>query len=234
MSPIEKARKYWRLGEDRKAIDTLDVAELATSAEALFLLGDIYNCADSSAGGGRQSYSRARKYWLEALQYGSMEAAVELGDLYYFGNGVKQDFGKVEHYWQIAASAGDETGMHKLADLYCEHMPEKIHDAIAYLQSLTYGSSFADHACYRLGKIYNRGIGVSRNPEVAASWFEAGAKANHGHCLLDLAFLLYKGDGVVKNVTRAIQLAERAAETEWLKDLAPVFVEQMRSGTLLH
>ncbi|WP_078085455.1 tetratricopeptide repeat protein [Microbulbifer mangrovi] len=234
MSPIEKARKHWRHNEDQAAIEILDVEELATSPEALFILGNIYNCADASIGGVRQSYPKARRYWLEALKHGSTEAAVELGDLYYFGNGVKQSFSKAEHFWMIAASAGDETGIFKLAGLYCDHMPEKIHDAIAYLQALADGSSFADNACYKLGKIYNRGIGVDRDPVQAASWFEAGAKHNHGSCLLDLAFLLYKGDGVIKNVDRAIQLAERAEKTEWLKDVAPVFIEQMRKGTLLH
>lgn len=234
MSEIEKARAYWRSHEDQKAIDILDVEDLATSSEALFLLGDIFNCADKRVGGVSRSVPKARKYWLEAVKYGSMNAAVELGSLYYFGDGVKESYRKAKEYWLIAANGDDELGMFKLADFYYDHQPTKIQDAIVLFESLTKRTAFVRNSYCKLGRIFDRGIGVERDPKRAASWYEAGSQLNDGNCLLDLSFLYYKGDGVERNIDRAIELAEKAADTEWLKDSAPIVVEKMRNGTLLN
>ncbi|WP_394176954.1 tetratricopeptide repeat protein [Thalassotalea litorea] len=234
MSKIEKARAYWRSHEDQKAIDILNVDDLATSAEALFVLGDIYNCADKRVGGVSRSVPQARKYWLEAVKYGSMDSAVELGNLYYFGDGVKQNYRKAEEFWLIAANGGDELGMFKLADFYFDYYPEKIPDGIVLFELLTKGTTFARNSYCKLGRIFDRGIGVERDPKKAISWYEAGARLNDGNCLLDLSYLYYKGDGIEKDINKAIELAEKAADTEWLKDIAPIVVEKMRKGTLLN
>lgn len=234
MSEIEKAKECWKSHEDQKAIDILSVEDLSTSAEALYVLGDIYNCADKRVGGVSRSVPKARKYWLEAIKHGSMDAAVGLGSLYYFGDGVKENYRKAEEFWLIAANGGDELGRFKLANFYYDHRPEKIQDGIALFESLTRGTTFARNSYCKLGRIFDRGIGVERDPKIAASWYEAGARLSDGNCLLDLSYLYYKGDGVERNIDRAIELAERAADTEWLKDSAPLVVEKMRNRTLLN
>jgi TPR repeat protein len=231
---IEKARELWRLHQDQKAIDLLDIKEFSASAEALFLIGDIYNCADKRVGGVSRSVSKARKFWLESVKHGSSEAAVELGDFYYFGHGVKQNHKKAEEFWLMASESKNELGMFKLAELYYDYMPEKISQAITLYEVLSAGSTFSGNSCCKLGRIYDREIGVIRNPSMAASWYEKGSKLNNGNCLLDLSFLYYKGDGVKYDVTKAIELAEQAAKTEWLKDSAPIVVQKMRDGTLLN
>lgn len=234
MSEIEKAKDHWRSNEDQRAIDILDDPKLAASPEALFTLGDIYNCADKRVGGVSRSVPKARKYWLEAIKYGSTDAAVELAGLYYFGDGVKENHKKAEEFWLLAANGGNEIGRFKLADFYYDNRPENIKDAIVLFESLTAGSVFSGNSCCRLGRIYDRGIGVKRDPAMAAYWYEAGSKLNNGNCLLDLSYLFYKGDGVEKNIDKAVELAEKASETEWLKDRGPIVAEKMRNGTLLN
>jgi len=235
LTELDKAKDYWCSNEDQKAIDTLDIEELSTSAEALFMLGDIYNCADKRVGGVSRSIPKARKYWLEATQYGSSDAAVELGNLYYLADGVKQNYSKAEKFWLIAANAGHEIGRFKLADFYYDYQLENINDAIILFKSLIdEQSTFSGNSCCRLGRIYDRAKGVKRDSKQAALWYEKGAKLNHGNCLLDLSYLYYKGDGVVKNVELAINLAEKASKTEWLKNSAPLVVKKMRNGTLVN
>ncbi|MBV1876821.1 MAG: sel1 repeat family protein [Pseudomonadales bacterium] len=232
LTDVEKAKLCRSSHEDQKAIDILDVEQLAISGEALFLLGDIYNCAEKSVGGVSRSVPKAKKYWLRAVKCGSVEAAVELGDLFYFGDGVKENYKKAEEFWLIAARHKDELGMFKLADFYYDCRPERIQEAIVLFESLTKDTIFAKNSCCKLGRIFDRGIGVKRDSKVAALWYEVGARLNDGNCLLDLSYLYYRGDGVERNVARAIELAERSADTEWLSDSAPLIVEKMRDGTL--
>lgn len=228
---IEKARHHYRLDENQNAITILESPDLADNADALLLLGQIYNGTSKSQGGVSRSIPNARKCWLKALELGSSEAALELGDLYYFD---KNNHKKAEEYWLIAAEAGNELAAFKLVDFYYDYRNDRIDKAIELCHWLIAKNQFVENCCLKLGRIYYRATGVPRDVAQARIWLEKGAALGHGNSCMDLALMYYLGEGVEKDVAKAISLVETAAKTEWLKDTAPVIAEKMRKGILLH
>lgn len=228
---IAAARRHYRLDENQKAIEILESPDLAENANALLLLGQIYNGTTKSCGGVARSMPNARKCWLKALELGNSEAAWELGKLYYFD---KNNRKKAEEFWLAAADMGNELAAFDLVNLYYDHLNEKIHKAIELCHWLIDKNEFVDSCCVKLGRIYYRGKGVPRDVDQARVWLEKGAALDNGNACMDLALMCYLGEGVEKDVAKAISLVEKAGKTEWLKDTAPVIAEKMRKGTLLH
>ena len=99
---LQEALLYHRSDEGQKAIDILTEARFAEDAAALHLLGQIYFLVDKPTTEVSRSPSKARKLRLKALELGSADAAYDLGNMYGFGQGVKESHRKCEHYWIIA------------------------------------------------------------------------------------------------------------------------------------
>ncbi|MBF0863512.1 MAG: tetratricopeptide repeat protein [Gluconobacter potus] len=64
-----------------------------------------------------------------------------------------------------------------------------------------------------LGRAYERGWGVKRNPAMAARCFETAIEGGDGWAMFNLADLFLAGDGVPKNTQRAYRLYVDAART---------------------
>lgn len=62
-----------------------------------------------------------------------------------------------------------------------------------------------------LGRAYERGWGVTRNPALAACCFEAAVRGGDGWAMFNLADLFFTGDGVPKDHLRAYRLYVDAA-----------------------
>lgn len=103
----QKALNHHRLDEDQQAIDILTDDRFSRDAKAMHLLGQIYFLADKRTTGVSGNPSKARQYWLRALELGSVAAAYDLGKMYRFGDGVKESHRKCEDYWLIAVEKGD-------------------------------------------------------------------------------------------------------------------------------
>lgn len=231
---VKRALELFREDENQEAIEILEAEDLQANADALLLLGQIYNATSKSSGGVSRNTSKARQYWLKAFELGNTEAARELADMYYFGEGVKENYRKAEYYWKSAAVAGDEIAQFELANYYYDYVPDKINNAIELYKLLIDRDEFVGNSCLKLGRIYYRGIGVPRDTDKAFYWLTKGAELGDGNSCMDLAYIYYRGDGTEKNVDKAIALVEAAGQTEWLKDDAPQIAELMRKGTLFH
>ena len=61
----------------------------------------------------------AAAYWYEkAAELGVLEAAVNLGALYFNGRGVPRDLEKTKHWYQFAAERGDPMALSNLGQMY--------------------------------------------------------------------------------------------------------------------
>lgn len=66
-------------------------------------------------------------------------------------------------------------------------------------------------AMFEIGSRYADGRGVTRDPKLAANWFEQAAAAGHGPSQYRLGSLYREGAGVPKDATLAFQWFDRAA-----------------------
>lgn len=229
---IKEALHHHRLDEDLKAIEILELDELAEDGDAQLLLGQIYYRAHKAMTGVSRSYPKSRKHLLKALELGNTEAANELADMYYFGFGVKENYKKAESYWMQAAAADNEMGQFDLANYYYDHLNEKIDEAIKLYKALIDKNEFIENSYLKLGRIYYRGLGVDKDVNEGIFWLVKGVEAGDGNSCMDLAYIYYLGEDVVKDVEKAISLVEKAGKTELYEDDAPGILKLMRNGTL--
>jgi len=67
------------------------------------------------------------------------------------------------------------------------------------------------HAMYRLGRMYARGIGITRDDLEAATWYRKGADAGDSNAIGALGIALLDGRGVAKDRQEGLRLVRAAA-----------------------
>lgn len=144
------------------------------------------------------------------------DAALNLGTLYYTGQGVPQDFKKAAQLYEIAASAGDVRALCNLGYCYYYGRHQEADYAKAF-QCFNLGAVLHDdpNCLYKLGDMYRDGKFVKENGKYAFQlYLRAYQTANLPNadqsCLPDIQFRLgrelLEGDIVEKNVDEALAL----------------------------
>lgn len=98
-----------------------------------------------------------------------------------------------------------ETGRTAINDLF-NQSPMKVQDRLR--EAALEGSPAA---LFEIGSRYADGRGVTRDPKLAARWFEQAAASGHGPSQYRLGSLYREGKGVPKDSTLAFQWFDRAA-----------------------
>ncbi len=115
-SVINKAVRLWQNDQDRKAIELLQSLDLDQNAEANRLIGQIYIGAERGVSDIKRDTKKGIEFLSKALSLGNSEAALDLGNLYYYGNGVKESRKKAEQYWKQSYELGNENAGFALAN----------------------------------------------------------------------------------------------------------------------
>lgn len=67
-------------------------------------------------------------------------------------------------------------------------------------------------AQFRLAKMYDKGIDITKNEAEAAKWYRKAAEKGHAEAQLNLAEMLEFGTGVSKNVQEAVEWYRKSAK----------------------
>lgn len=154
----EKAR-YWF----EKAADQ-------GNAQAINLLGVVH----FSGCGVDKNYKRAEEFFLLANKKGSLEAKVNLGELYREGGfGIVQDYDKALYWYKLGIADEPDRAYNGLAEMYfAQGNNERGKENIIKAANLGY-----TEAQYNLGVLYDQGLyDVRQNKEKAKYWYERAAK----------------------------------------------------------
>jgi TPR repeat protein len=114
-----------------------------------------------------------------AAQHGNAKACVKLGNYYYFGEIVTQDYQKAYAYYQRAAELGESDGYFNLASCYRkgEGAEQNILKAIELYEKILDEDPF--FVPYELGEIYQNGEGVDVNRDKAIQFYTISQKAGN-------------------------------------------------------
>ena len=167
---IDKAIEYYRLA----AADDHPVA-LCRLAELSF--------ADES----QEDKSVALSYCRRAVNEGSADAIVLLGEAYENGWGVEKDCKKAGELFEKAKQLGSKTAEECLKQMEPETQ-------------------------YRLGLKFMEGRGVAQNYTLARSWFSRAAEQEDVGSMAWLGYLLANGLGGNVDIKVAVELFEKAAQ----------------------
>jgi TPR repeat protein len=143
---------------------------------------------------------------------GEALAQDELGDRYYRGRGVPQNYSMAAFWFQKLAEQGNSTGENNLGFLY-ENGYGVPHDPA---EAAKWYRKAADHNNYtaqaNLGVLYKRGQGVPQDYNEAQRWIRSAAEHNAPAGQNQLGLLYKEGRGVAQDDVQAVQWFRRAAE----------------------
>lgn len=153
-------------------------------------------------------YQKAVDFLTSATQKGSSAAAVELGNMYYWGQGVEASRESAAEYYAQAADCGDARACCRAAWCLLElATPAQDARALHYLQQAAEQGDA--QACYYLALCILNARGTARDEALAVSWLRKAADLQHPEALRKLAFV-YR-DSTPAQLPAAIACLEKAA-----------------------
>jgi hypothetical protein len=139
-------------------------------------LRDKYDCQSKNP-------KEAIRWYSVAVKLGDVDAESRLGDFYYRGEGVQQDYNEALKYFK-------EVVIHEDDDRY-------------YFEVM--------NAAFMLGTMYEKGEGVQRDYVNAVNLYKLAARQGSGKSQYRLAEMYYKGNGVLQDYVEAYAWANIAA-----------------------
>lgn len=191
--------------DHKKGVQYLEQAEKLNCPEACVNLGYFYNFKSKNL-----DYSKGRYYYEKAIQLGSITAFLYMGNLYFFGVGVQQDFLQAKEWYEKAAEHDDADAFNVIGHLY--HTGKGV--AVNYTKAKEYFEKAVkkDHpnACNSLGNIYLNGNGIAPDYYKAKDLFEKSANLGNsrGRYLLGKWYL--EGFSGTKDYLKAIECFEQS------------------------
>ena len=135
-----------------------------------------------------------------------------LGNRYYAGQGVAQDYALAVYWYRKAADQGDAPAQLNLGNLY------EAGQGVAqdYFQAVYWFRKAADQGLAEgqtnLGIMYAKGQGVTRDYALAVQWFRKGAEQGLALGQYDLGYMYANGQGVVQDYAQAVYWYRKAAD----------------------
>lgn len=144
-----------------------------------------------------------------------------LGDVYYFGNGVERDYNKAFDIYEQAAMQGDMDAQYRLGDMYFngEGVEQNYEKAFEwYKKSAALGNLFAqdllrDTALMNsIGEKFYKGDGVVHDYGKAFQWYEKAAVQGDTEAQNKVGEMYYHGIGVMQDYKKAFELYQQSAD----------------------
>ena len=123
----------------------------------------------------KRNYTEAVKWWRKSAEQGHASAQNNLGECYYYGQGVAQDYAKAAKWYRKAAEQGRASAQYNLG--WCYYNGRGV--AQDYAEAVKWYRKAAEqgHAAaqYNLGWCYDKGKGVAQNQSEAIKWYRKAA-----------------------------------------------------------
>ncbi|MCG7564479.1 tetratricopeptide repeat protein [Pseudoalteromonas sp. McH1-42] len=149
---------------------------------------------------------------IEQAQSGDAEAQNELGDAYYFGEGVEQNYERAAYWFGLSAEQGYADAQCNLGFMYEQgkSVTQDNEKAVEYYQ-LAAEQGNADGQ-YNLGVMYGQGKGAAQSNEKAIEYYQLAAEQEHTHAMNNLGVMYEQGTGVAQSNEKAVEYYQLAAE----------------------
>jgi TPR repeat protein len=157
------------------------------------------------------------KETLKKAEAGDAEAQFNLGNKYWNGQGVPQDYKEAVKWYLKAAEQGLAEARALLGVMHADGqgVPQDYKEAIKwYTKAAEQGYAKAQ---FNLGVMYDNGQGVSQDYKEAVKWYTKAAEQGIAEAQFNLALRYANGQGVRKDYKEAIKWSTKAAEQGYAK-----------------
>lgn len=202
---IEKAIDYYQL-----ALSTAKSEGKPPPQPSTYRLGTIYK--EGGDGVFPTDNKRACGYFKDSAEEGLTYGMSELAECYENGSGIEKNIKLALKWFSKAAEGGDGFAQYRLAIIYlygADGVTIDYVEAVKWLRKTSVtndlyplGSPFSQ---YRLGTLYEDGLGVSKDLTQATSWYKKAAEQNQPDAQNKLGAKYAEGNGVQKDMVEALK-----------------------------
>jgi TPR repeat protein len=175
-------------GRTPEALQALQRAADSGSAEGAHRLALVYA---EGTGGTPRNDARALELFEKAAATGHRRAQINLGTLYYRGQGTQRDLILARAWFEKAAARDDPYALYALAramdDSFGQAMADPVRAADLYRRAAQLGHPFA---ALRYGLALSEGIGVRKDPVLAQQWLIYAEKSGVPEAALAMGDIL--------------------------------------------
>ena len=143
---------------------------------------------------------------------GDAQAQLDLGNVFFKGKELTQDYTEAEKWFRLAAHQGSAEAQYNLGLMYATGRGV----AQSFAESVSWYRLAADQhlaiAELNLGVAYNYGEGVGKDEAEAVKWFRLAADQNEAVAQFNLAVMYLNGQGVERNLHEAYRWAKLSAD----------------------
>jgi len=159
-----------------------------------------------------QDFNEAARLFKIAAREGHAPSQNMFGYMHSIGRGARKSWGRAAYWWKLAAEQEYVPALYNLSTLYMNGwgVEEDPQQAIFYLEKVVQPSNpvadtlddfeqynrYVGDSCFRLGSIYQEGLGVSKDPAIAAKWMHQAAIEGHVLGIIQSGLNFALGEGV--------------------------------------
>ena len=169
-------------------------------------------CLYASGIGTHQNIKMAVAYFMEASMKNNLFATLNLAQLYATGIGIEKDLEKARELYQQAYESGYTDAMVFCGDTFIESTSIDENDyknALACYHKAVFKR--CPYAAYRLGRLYNEGIGVAKDEQNALKYYIQAADMQYADAMAELGHFYRIGKSVGQDYSKALELLHKAA-----------------------
>ena len=160
---------------------------------------------------GSVAYGEGFNSLIVKAKRGDVQAQFTVGVMYYYGNGVKQDYKKAREWFEKAAAMNDGRAFYALGLIYSSGDGVRQDDKKArefYEKATAMNNAMAIN---NLGYMYEQGHGVKQDYKKARELYEKAASMGNALAIYNLGVMYGQGLGVKQDYKKARELYEKAA-----------------------
>ena len=171
--------------------------------------------------GTEQDYEKAFEWFERSAKQKNKFAQFSLANLYYYGSGVEKDLSQAFLWYQRSSSQGQPYAAYSIAQMYRygEYVTKDNDTAQRYYKQALSGflkiesdDMANDDLFYKLGQMFNLGLGTDSDVTKAIEYFRRSAEMNNKNGLFEYGKALLTGEHIPQDTDSAVKLLEKAVK----------------------
>ena len=171
--------------------------------------------------GTEQDYQKAFEWFERSAKQKNKFAQFSLANLYYYGSGIEKDLSQAFLWYQRASSQGQPYAAYSIAQMYRygEYVTKDNDTAQRYYKQALSGflkiesdDMANDDLFYKLGQMFNLGLGTDSDVTKAIEYFKRSAEMNNKNGLFEYGKALLTGEHIPQDTDSAVKLLEKAVK----------------------